>query len=213
MFSVVQLVLSNQPDARQKLRSMASGFAWQSSVLDKLPSIHFWQVPYGSTAGQVVLAGLVAIFALYTYFYWSRGFDLTRRIRIVGDALLALVKREGEPLPSVSEASARLNAAGWPLDAIRSGLWFLGSINMRILFKNDAYQQLTPSAYGLYRLTRELGIASLLSAVHPVVAGLFVASELKNTNDLRTTTMLYRSHFANLPEAFRSGLGLSGAQP
>jgi hypothetical protein len=148
---------------------------------------------------------------LHTYFYWSRGFDLVRRIRIIGDALLALVSREGAPPPAVHEASVRLNAAGWPSSAVRSGLWFLATLNMRIVDKNDAYQQWTSRGYGLYRLAGALGVTSALSAVHPVVAGLFVASELKKTGDLKSTARLYAKHFANLPAGFRSQLDLSGA--
>lgn len=212
MFSVVRLVLSKQPDTQQKIRSMTSGFSWEVRVLDRLPTVHFWQIPQQSAVGRAVVAGLAGIFSVYIYFYWSRGFDVTRRIRIIGDALVALVKRETEPLPSVGEASARLIAAGWSEGSIRSGLWFLALLNVRILYKNDVYQQLTPRGYGLYRLTGELVAVSALSAVHPVIAGLFVASELKKTKDLKSTTELYRKHFANLPESFRSGLRLVEAQ-
>ena len=132
-----------------------------------------------------------------------------RRIRIIGDALLELVNREGAPPLAVAEASARLNVAGWPSSAVRSGLWFLATLNMRIFDKNDTYRRLTPRGYGLYRLVGELGVASALSAVHPVVAGLFVASELKTTGDLKSTGKLYTKHLANLPEVFRSRLDLS----
>jgi hypothetical protein len=213
MFSVVQLVLSKEPEAQQKLRSMASGFAWESDLLNRLPAVHFWQVPDGSAGGQLVVAGLAGAFLSYTYLYWSRGFDLVRRIRIIGDALVALVNRDGAPPPAVAEASARLDAAGWPSSAVRSGLWFLAMLNMRIIYKNDAYQRLTPRGYGLYRVAGQLGVASVLSAVHPVVAGLFVASGMKKASDLRATAKLYTKHFANLPEAFRSQLDFSGARP
>jgi hypothetical protein len=209
MFSVIQLILSKQPDAQQKLRSMASGYAWQSRVLDTLPAAHFWQLSSGSLVGRLVVVGLTGVLALYTYFYWSRGFDLVRRIRLVGDALMAAVKREGEPLPSNSQASARLSAAGWTADAIRSGLWFLALLNVRILCKNDVYERLTPRGYGLFRLTKLFGVTSGLSAVHPVVAGLYVASEMKDLTDLKETARLYGKHFANLPAAFRGSLSFS----
>jgi len=207
MFGVVQLVLSNDLEARARLKSMSSGYGWESDLLDRLSKVHFWQAPADSMAGQVLLAGICGALAIYTYFYWSRGFDLVRRIRIVGDAILSLVKKEGEASPSVLEASSRLDAAGWSPSAIAAGCLFLGLINLRIMYKNDAYKQLTPGGYGLFRMVRALGIASALSALHPVVAGLYVASEVKNTADLRSTTKLYTKRFANLPEGFRSGLG------
>jgi hypothetical protein len=132
-----------------------------------------------------------------------------RRVRIVGDALMPAVRREGEPLPSNSLASARLSAAGWTADAIGSGLWFLALLNLRIAHKNDVYDRLTPRGYGLFRLTTLFGVASGLSAIHPVVAGLYVASEMKGLKDLKEITRLYRKHFANLPDGFRGGLRLS----
>jgi hypothetical protein len=42
-----------------------------------------------------------------------------------------------------------------------------------------------------------------------VVAGLLVASDVKDTKDLKSTSELYRKHLANLPEGFRSDLCLA----
>jgi hypothetical protein len=92
--------ISGPPSANEKPRLIEL----IREALTRLRIVHFWQVPEQSAVRQAVLAGLVGIFALYVYFYWSRGFDVIRRIRIIGDVLLALVMRDGEQLPSVWEA-------------------------------------------------------------------------------------------------------------
>ena len=97
-------------------------------------------------------------------------------------------------------------------DAIASALWFLTLLNLRITYNNDAYERLTPRGYGLFRLTKLFGVASGLTAIHPVVAGLYVASELNGLKALKEITRLYRENFANLPEGFRVGLRFSTAR-
>jgi hypothetical protein len=209
MFSVVQLVLSSDPASQQKLKGLASGFGWETGVLRQLPSIHFWTPASASATAQAVWYIVIGSYIVYTYSYWSAGFDYVRRIRAVGDALVSLLRRADETsLASLETAATRLRAAGWSATATSSALWFLTLINARIMYKNDIYQQMKPNTYGAYRVVSSIGVLAGLAAVHPVAAGLYVASQMKKMKGMKKNARLYSKYFAALPEQFRSGLHL-----
>jgi hypothetical protein len=185
---------------------MASGYAWEAQPLAQLPATPFWNLGASSPTQIIVHALLFGAFALYTYRYWSKGFDLARRIRIIGDALVELLRQLDTAPLSLEKAKEHLGSLGWSIDAKQSASWFLGLINARIMVKNETYQRLTPRQYGLFRMTGEVMAATFLAALHPVVAGLYIASEAKKLNELSSRYRLYNFHIARLPEQFRASL-------
>lgn len=208
MFAVLQLTLSKDPVAAQELRSMASGYAWEVQPLAQLPATPFWNLGASRPAQIIFHALLFGAFALFTYRYWSKGFDFVRRIRIIGDALVELLRQPDKVPLSCEKAKERLGSLGWSLDATQSALWFLAFMNVRVTRENETYQRLTPRQYGLLRMSRAMVAGTALAALHPVVAGLYVASEAKKLNELSSSYRRYKLHIARLPEQFRASLRL-----
>jgi hypothetical protein len=200
MLHVMNLIMSQEPSDIETLGATASGYGWQSAVILQLPKAS-WVSFTGQPAHQrLIQLILIATFVLFTYSQSSRGFDLVRRTRRVGDIILSYISEGEVTPPTLVTALPALQSKGWSASECQAAGWFLLMINVRITKANDTYENLKPRDYGIYRVVSQAGVASGLTLFHPVVAGLYLAFAMKKGTNLRKTVKVFDKRFAQLPQ-------------
>lgn len=205
MFYVLQLVLAGDEAAKATLSALASGFAWEAAALEKIP--FRGASALGGVPASVLQVLLIISFALFVYLYNQRAFAVVRRVRATGDALLQLAMSVDHDTPADSQSTlGRFRNLGFAEESIQSVAWFLMLINARILKRNEAFSRLPPTTYGLWMALRDVMVAAVFTVIHPIVAGLFVASEMKKARELTSLTRAFRLHFSRLPNRLQDDL-------
>lgn len=204
-FYATNLALSSHPADSDALRELATGYPWQNFALGNLPIQFLPDISnQNSTVGHIVALVLAICVILCIYYYWSAGFAAVRDIRRVGDVLLARIKElTGSQAPRIEDGLAAFARMRWSTRASQSGVWFLAMVNLRLKHNVPEYDTLTPAGYATYKVVWSFGAAVAITFLHPVVAGLYLATLIGNARRAHKTLALHESHFMRLPEDIR----------
>ena len=207
MFYVANLILSGGPGDIESIRQLVSNYMWQAKVLDQLPLCSPIN-QMGTSAGvSVAQLAIIAVFLGWTFFYHASGFDFLRRVRAVGDAILGEVTGAiPDAPPTMSQVLVALRKRGWEIEACKSAAYFLQFMHARLTVHNEAVQARTPHQYGLFKTLIETSVVGVLTALHPVVAGLYVAARYADTSKVYEAFKRCNEEFARLPANIRAAL-------
>ncbi len=199
-FHVINLIISKDGADIGALKSIVTGYAWQTATFQSLEGRMVTGFSPRSNTAQAAQLILVVAFVLYTYFCAYKGFDVVRRIRKVADILLPRIGLSSHQSPSVRQCILTLRANGWSRPEIVAGTWFLVLVNARILKRIREYETVTPLQYAGFKVTTSFAVAVGLTLVHPVVAALYLSSLMKGLLEMRSFSRKYTSYFCQLPE-------------
>jgi hypothetical protein len=203
MLYLFNMMVSENPEARQTLATLIGGYRWQADALHRLP-LPFWpSLKEGELPALVLQAAVILAFFVFRYWYASSGFALVRRVRKVGDALVARIG-SASITPSPQQALSVLRTQGWDASSIKSAAFFLSLMRMRIMWVSPVYDQLSARQYGLFQVLQDIGVAGALLALHPVASALYVAFKLKGGKKMIKTRRVCLKNLSNLPSEIQS---------
>ena len=206
-FYVLNLMMSSKPQDAVTLKALLSGYSWQSAALSQLPVSSLLQLPKLSAYQYATEVLIVCVFLTCNYVYWYKGFEITGRIRAVADTILSRLPTTDHGLPQLKQALLTLRITGWTPEECKAAYWFLIMVNLRIRMKIREYQTVSPAGYGLFKTATSLGIVSLLTILHPIVSGLYLATTMPRLKKLYSTARIYRRKLNQLPETIRAQVG------
>ena len=199
-FHVINLIMSKDGVDTVALKSLVSGYAWQSIALQSLEGHMISAFSAQSNITQASQLLVVVAFLIYIHMYAYKGFDVVRRVRKVGDIVLSSIGAPYRQSPSLRQCCLRLQANGWSRsEAIAAG-WFLALVNVRIVKRIRQYETVTPLQYAGFKVTTSVGAAVGLTLVHPLVAGLYFSWLIKGFREMGSLRRRYTCHFCELPE-------------
>ena len=201
---VLNLIMSEDPGDTEALKQLSTGYSWQSAAFAKLPIAPLSDLRTQLSTQYLVDLAIIVTALIYIYLYWYKGFDVTRRIRRVGDILLSKIQLADGKNASLEQALMTLRSTGWTPEECKSAAWFLTVVNLRLLMKTEIYETLTPAKFGVYKTSTRLAIAAGLTVLHPVVSGLYIVWAMKSPRQPFRMQRLYKVHFAQLPEDIRT---------
>lgn len=199
-FHVLNLMMSPKVNDIESLNKLLTGYSWQSTALKKLPIASLRN--FNELPSNILNIGLlmVSIYLVYTFLYWYLGFDVSRRIRKIGDIIISKYQLKYQDDPNLKQLLNILSISGWSSESCKAAAWFLMMINFRITIRNEAYENLTPAQYSIFKSIKSLAIAGSLTFLHPIVAGLYLSLSIKNLKQMYSMYMTYKKHYTKLPQ-------------